>query len=140
MKYSISEILAEVAKQKTKAEKVSMLQKHDNPVLRMILEYMYNRNHKPLLPKGAPPYKPSKFLDLEGRLYSEARRLRIFFEGNGYDHLTPLKVQSLFIALLESIDPKDAELVVDMKDHKGYTGVPASVVKTAFPNLLEEKA
>jgi hypothetical protein len=91
-----------------------------------------------LLSNHHHPYKPCEFLDQEGRLYAELRRLYLFIEG-GNPSLTKVKREYLFIQLLESIDKQDAELLVAVKDKKlPYKGLTASVVKKAFPGLLPE--
>jgi hypothetical protein len=40
----------------------------------------------------------------------------------------------LFVQILESIEPADAELVIQMKDRE-IKGVSKTVVKKAFPEL-----
>jgi hypothetical protein len=66
-------------------------------------------------------------------LYKEARRLRIFIQGGGYDNLEKVKRENLFISLLEDIDNGDAELLCKMIAQKPLKGLPKSVVFAAFP-------
>lgn len=138
MQPSISTILKETTKLKTVDEKVEWLKKHDSQPLRLVLSYMYDPDKKTTLPKGKPPYKKSDFPDSEGMLYTESRKLRVFYEGNGYDHMKSLKRESLFITLLESIDAGDSELLIDMKDKKRIKGLAVKTINRAFPNLLPE--
>lgn len=139
MQLSISEILNKVSTFKKRDEKVEWLKKNESVPLKTVLLYMYDPSEKTLLPEGDPPYKISEFPDSQGMLYTEARRLRIFYEGNGYDNLTPLKRESLFIGLLEAIDADDSKLVLKMKDKKKIKGLTAPTINLAFPNLLPEK-
>ena len=138
MQLSISEILSKASELSPTSEKVNWLKKNESTPLKTVLKYMYDPSLKTLLPGGPPPYKQSEFPDSHGMLYTEARRLKIFYEGNGYDNLKPLKRESLFITILESVDKQDAKLLIDMKDKKKVKGLTAKTINTAFPNLVPE--
>lgn len=89
------------------------------PLLIKVLEFTYHPGVQTSLPEGMPPFKKAaKHEDLQGRLYSEWRTMRIYCKGAGYDHLHPNKRESLFISLLESIDPDDADLLEMVKNKK----------------------
>jgi hypothetical protein len=86
------------------------------------------------LPEGAPPYKPSEVLDSEGRLYQEARTLPLYLSGNRPD-IKQVQREMLFIGLLESLHPKDANLLIAVKDKK-VEGLNAATINEAFPGLI----
>lgn len=137
-KLAISQILENTAALKTNKEKVEYLRQNDNSALRMVLQYAMDNRVKWLLPEGAPPYKPNNNLDQEGMLYSEARRLYLFIEG-GNPNLTKLKREMLFIDLIQSVHPKDAELLISIKEKKlPYKGITKKLVNEAFPGLVYE--
>lgn len=135
MRISIAEIVAEASAAKSKADKVAVLRSRDNPVLRQVLRMCYDPKVEILLPDTPPPWKKHTYVDVQGRLYSEAKRLRIFVRGGGYDNLTKVKRESLFIELLQSIDNDDAELLSKVLAKKPLAGLPAAVVAEAFPDL-----
>lgn len=138
MKLGLAEILKRADDQGSKEEKIVFLRKHDSPALRKIIDLTFNPNVKWDLPKGAPPYKPTEFLDQEGRLYSELRRLYLFLEG-GNPNLTKVRREYLFIQLLESVAPLDAELLIGMKDGKlPFKSITKKLLMEAFPGLLQE--
>lgn len=138
MRLGIFQILEKAAEQKAAADKIAILQQNAGPALYTILKYTYDPNIVWDLPEGAPPYKPCPFPAQEMRLHSEIRRLYLFIKG-GNPNLTKLRRESLFIELLESIHPSDAELLVHVKDKKlPYKGLTAKVIKEAFPGLIEE--
>lgn len=138
MRKSLSSILKTCSEGKTANDKAALLQQHVSDPLLIILKYAFDPNIKFILPEGAPPFKACEFLDQEGRLYAELRRLYLFIEG-GNPSLTKAKREYLFIQLLESIDKQDAELLCAVKDKKlPYKGMTAAVVKKAFPGLLPE--
>lgn len=133
MRLSIAEIVNKTADLKTEKEKVEWLQKHNNTALRTVLKYTYDPTIEFLIPNTPPPWKKNDYIGVEGMLYSEARRLKIFIKGGGYDNLNKVKREQLFISLLEDIDNDDAELLCKMITKKPFKGVSRSVVMTAFP-------
>ncbi len=133
----IYEILDLVKSAKTKQEKVEILRKHRSETLTYILELAFHPNVGWWLPEGAPPYKPSQLVDTEGRLYNEARTLPLYLSGNRPD-LKPHQRENLFIGLLESIHPKDAELLIAVKDKK-VEGLNVETINEAFPGLIPDE-
>lgn len=138
MRKSISEILEEASKASTNEDKIRILRANDSFALRVVLQYALDPNIKWLLPKGKVPYKPSDYPDAHGVLYKEARRLYLFVEG-GNPNLKQPRREYLYIELLESVDKKDAELLVAIKDKKiPYKGINYKLVKEAFPEILPD--
>lgn len=133
---SIAWILDFTSKLPNDEEKIKCLQANGVEPIKTILRYCFDPNIKWLLPEGDAPYKPSEFPNLENELYSEARRLYLFVAGGG-DNLKPLKRERMFIELLESVTPEDAQLLVSIKDKKmPYEGITVNIVKEAFPGLF----
>jgi hypothetical protein len=135
MLYSISEIINKATELKTKDEKVEFLRKNSSVPLKTILKYMYDTNVEFLIPNTTPPWKKNAYVGVEGMLYKEARRLRIFVKGGGYDNLEKVKREKLFISLLEDIDNNDAELLCKMIAQKPLKGLSRAAVNEAFPDL-----
>jgi hypothetical protein len=131
---AISEILDLVKEAKDIQTKVSLLRQYDNETLRYILELAFHPNVGWWLPEGAPPYKPSEVLDSEGRLYQEARTLPLYLSGNRPD-IKQVQREMLFIGLLESLHPKDANLLIAVKDKK-VEGLNIATINEAFPGLI----
>lgn len=133
MQPMISEILEKCSKIKSRNEQVQFLQAHGhNTTLKIILKFTFDPKIKFNLPKGDPPYKPCEWPGQEGRLYQEARKLHYYIEGI-QPELPQLKRESMFISLLESLDPKEAKLVLAMKSKKSpYKGITKKLVEEAF--------
>lgn len=134
MRLSISEIVNKAAELKTEKEKIEWLQKNESPALRTVLKYTYDPSIEFLIPNTPPPWKKNSYIGVEGMLYSESRRLKIFIKGGGYDNLNRVKREQLFISLLEDIDNNDAELLCKMIAKKPLKGLSRSVVESAFPS------
>lgn len=117
-------------------EQIKCLRANDNTAVKTILKFCFDPNIKWLLPEGEAPYTPCSYPNLENMLYSEARRLYLFVEG-GNTNLTTLKRESMFVELLQSIDPADARLLESIKDKKlPWEGLTAKTVLEAFPGLF----
>lgn len=136
MKKSIYNILKECSEPRSVKDRVELLRKNGMPVVQQILKYAFDPNIKFLLPEGKPPYKPNSYVDQEGILFSEARKLYLFVEG-GNNNLKPFRREMLFIQFIEGIDKNDAELICAVKDKKlPFKSITSDVVKQAFPNLF----
>ena len=137
---SISEIVNHVQTLGSNSEKVAWLKENDSQPLRVVLKNIYDVGVKFLIPDTAPPWKYNEYEDeAKALLFQEARRLRIFVEGGGYDTLKPIKREQLFISLLEDIDNEDADLLANhMISHKSVKGLTKKTVMEAFPELIEE--
>ena len=141
MKLSLSEIVNSAKNLSTRKEKIEWLQLNRSVPLLTILNIAYNKDVVLLIPDMPPPWKKNDYTDAQGMLYKEARRLKIFCKGGGYDQLNQTKREQLFISLLEDVDNADADLLCDMIRQKPFKGLPRSLVSEAFPdlNLIEKK-
>lgn len=138
VRISLSEIINKLPEIKSTADKVEWLRKNDSQPLRTIIKYTYDKSVEFLIPNTPPPWKKNEFEDeAKSLLYREARRLKIFIKGGGYDNLNQVKREQLFISLLEDIDNDDAELLCVMISKKPFKGLTAKTVKEAFPGLIE---
>ncbi len=135
MKLGLSEILFKASQIKGAKERKEYLLQNDSKSLQDIIQYALHPDIKWDLPPGNPPYQPTTFLDQENMLYSEIRKFHIFVNGNG-SRLTPVRLENLFIQVLESVHPKDAELVLLVKDRKLPKGLTPSVIEDIWPGLI----
>jgi len=137
MHKSLYQILKEISELKTNKEKIEALRTNRYAeAFKCIFHYTYHSQIKWLLPEGDAPYKPCEFLDAEGRLLTELRKLYLFIEG-GNPNLVQARREFLFIQTLESVHPKDAELLMAMKDRKmPFKNLNKKLVMQAFPELV----
>lgn len=133
-KLALSQIIKNAAEIKAVPERVNYLRQQQSEPLKQLLKLGLSDVEWDL-PEGAPPYKTSPYLDQEGMLYHETRRLYLFLKGGNQD-LNKFKREMLYIGLLESIHPQDAELLIDIKDKKLPKTISKKVVEEAFPGLF----
>jgi hypothetical protein len=137
IRIAISEVLKKAGEFKNKKEKIEWLHKNDSIPLRTVIRLIYDKDITFLLPETPPPWKKNKLPDTDTMLYREARRLRIFVKGGGYDNLKQVKRESLFISLLEDINNEDADLLTqNMLSHTPVKGLTRQTVEEAFPDLF----
>jgi hypothetical protein len=134
----LAEIIETASKIESVEDRAQYLRDNESEQLKYLLELALTPGVAWEIPEGAPPYKPCEYLDVEGRLYQEARTLYIYLLGNKPE-LSRLKRESLFIGLLESIDKRDAELLIKVKDKKLPRTISTKVVNLAFPGLIYEQ-
>jgi len=136
----ISEVFEEAAKLNTKQAKIAYLQKHNSAPLRDIIRINFDDDIVSLLPKGAPPYKKDDMPDGHNysTLYHKFRQFKYFFKG-AKTNMNQVKRESIFVGLIETIHPKDAQLFIDAKDKNlKYKGITKKLVTDAFPNLIRK--
>lgn len=135
----LHELLEDAQNLKTRAERIELLTKHDNFALRTILQLAHNPKIELDFPEGAPPYKKS-----ETPIGLQQARLKNIIGGLGQcvkgNKVSSVKKEQILIRLLESVDAKDAEIIIAAKDkvlHKLYTKVTENLVEKTFPALLK---
>ena len=138
MALSIPRIFEDVAAASSIGARKKVLLENESKPLKEILRYAFHPDIKFALPPGKPPYKtigsPDEYNPTY--LYPNIRKFYLYIEG-GHDGLTPLRREQLFIQMLESLHPKEAEIVIQVKDKKlNYRGLTYKLVKTTFPEIL----
>lgn len=150
MKLSFHEILSAASSAKKNNEKIEILRKHDCAALRKLLIYAYHPGIKWRLPAGKVTYRPCDLVGIEGKLYSEVRRLYLFADGEvlpSQQHLTQavlgkdrpgqFKREKLFVQMLETVHPDDAKILLAMRERKlPYKGMNQYIARLAFPDML----
>ena len=133
---SFAEIFDKVSKIKSKKDKVSFLKQYQTDSLRMVIKSSFDPKIKWALPEGEVPYKPNEAPEgtEHNNLSYEARKLYHYIEG-GNPTLSQNKREMMFVGLLESLHPDEADILVAAKDkvlHQKYKGLSENVVKEAF--------
>ena len=139
MRLLLPEIFDRVEKAATVEERKKILLQNNNPVLQDVLRFNFHPQAKANLPEGAPPYKREQDIPLgysPSNLYKEARKFYIWYQPT---NLHKIKIESLFIQLLESIHWQEADVIVAMKDKKLstlYKNVTEDLVREVYPQML----
>ena len=148
----ISEVLQRVSNAKTKAKKVEILTEYKSPALTKVLLCNFSKSISFVFPSGETPYRPldrPKGIDHQ-ILITEHRMLEKFIKKtiNGVTwygcsnrtapSIQQLKKENLWIQILESLHPEEAQVLDLIKDKKltdKYKITKQNVIE-AFPELL----
>jgi hypothetical protein len=158
------EVLDLVSKQRTNAKKVDLLKEYAHDSLKVIFVWNYDESVVSLLPEGDVPYgnvkeqnvysgslsdnlskeakggESATGQDLDGRGRSTLRRdyanLYHYVKG-GNDSLSKIRREMMFINLLESLHPREAELLCLVKDKRleEKYKIGFENVKQAYPDI-----
>ena len=160
----IFEIFDLASKQKTNPKKVQVLQQYEDDSVKSIVIWNFDDTVISLLPEGDVPYGDLKDQnvysgslsenlamearggeaatkqDLQGQGRTSLRRewqnLYNYVQG-GNNTLSTIRREMMFINLLEGLHPKEAELLVKVKDGKltDLYDISFDNVKAAFPDI-----
>lgn len=138
MKYTF-EIFDQVTKAVTKEDKIAVLQRHSTDAVKNVLVGTFDESVNWLLPDGSPPYTPAEERSVPSNFIRKLNDLRFFVKGGPGEHEAKFKREARFVRLLESIHPKDAEMVLRMvAKQPPAEGLTKEIVKEVFPNLIRK--
>jgi hypothetical protein len=138
---NIYEILDEFELANTKQARKAVIQKNLTPTLMKVFEYAYHPGYTWKVKELPANYKPSKET-LPGisfaALSTELRRLYLFQQGHPTaESLTPAKQNELLTKLLETLEPREAEVILGIfRKDLGVKGLDYAFVKECFPQLI----
>lgn len=149
----IADIIEHVSLAPTREEKVAMLRHYYTQGLALVLRYALDPSVKWYLPKGSPPYNPLSGSGAETILYRQALKLYQFISGPNVKPSPILpderddprraamkarKREMNFQGLLENVDPRDAVLLLSIKEKRLPHPIEVDVILEAFPGLFAE--
>lgn len=137
---NVYEILNEIESVQTDQQRKQILEQNNNHYFTQVLKYVFDPNYQFYVEDFPTEYiKPDtapgiRFAGIE----SEIRRTYLFIKGDPTaDSLSDDKRKVLLLQLLESFEPEEAIVFVNMmkKDLK-TTGLTETLVRETFPTLL----
>ena len=134
----LSEVLAKVSKQRTKAKKIQVLKENESLHLKAILIWNFDDTVVSVLPEGEVPYDKNEApAGTEHTYLAHEWKVLYNFVKGGNDFLRPVKREQLFLQLLEGLHPDEADIICLVKD-KNLTEkykLTRPVVEEAFPDI-----
>jgi len=134
----IHEVIVEAGKKRSKAEKVECLKQNESWALKDILRGTYDDAVQWLVPEGAPPYTPNKEESTPSNLIRQNTQFKYLVDSRDARNVLKAKRENIYIRLLESIHPLDAEIVINMVSKKSIKGISKTVVQEAYPGLIQK--
>jgi len=139
-KMQVFEILDKATKAKNRDERIKVLQENNIMPVLDILRGTFDETIQWNLPDGTPPYTPNEESSPPSTLLKQHLNFKYFVKGlRESNSLNKIKREKMFIDLLESVHPRDAELVISMINKKSpHRYLTKKLVQEAFPNLIRE--
>lgn len=122
-----------------KEDKVKLLKENNHPALQDILRINFDADVVSVLPAGAPPYEKDDAPKghSSSSLFKLHRQFKYFFKGPFANQVQPIRREGIFLNILESIHPTEADVLVAAKDRKlKVKGLTKALVDEAFPGLI----
>ena len=139
--WRVHEIIEKASAAKTKAEKIKILQEHQNNwALKDVLRGTFDEVIQWNLPAGNVPYTPASEESPPNTLLKRHMDFKYFVKGlRDSERLNAVRREKMFLDMCESIHPRDAEVIVTMINKKPpMKGITKTLVKEAFPDLIVE--
>ena len=122
-------------------ERIKILQENNSLGLRDILRAAYDDFIVFNLPEGLPSYQSN--VSEEGisptNLIRNTTQFTYFVKRGEGDKIPQFKRESVFVRLLEGIDPKDAEVLCAVKEKRlqaQYSKITKELVQKIWPKLI----
>ena len=141
----VHELLEAVDAERVKAKKLEILRTHGEDSFKMTMIWNFDESVVSMLPEGSVPYQPvesdvqanrEKGLPQRSTIRNSARQFYRFVKG-GDDQLNKIKRESIFINILETLPPPEAEILVLVKDKALNTkyNITKELVAEAYPEI-----
>jgi len=138
-KLELYEMLEEISKAQSYEQRVELVRSFSEKYISFkdYIRCVFDSRIQFLLPNHPPPYTPAEENAVPSTWHKLNNQLKYFVKGLNADNMHPLKRETMFISILESVHPSDAEILVQMILKKtSCEGLTVDVVKEACPNLI----
>ena len=138
---NLYEVFDDFETAKTKKEKMDVIGKNLNATLVEVLRLTYHPNYQWMVTELPNNYKiPQDVLPgiTHDTLNNQLRRIYIVQKGNETaEKLTPKRRNELLIQMLESLEPREAEIIAGiLRKDQGVEGLTYKFVKEAVPDMF----
>jgi hypothetical protein len=133
------EIFAAVVAERTKDKKIGILQQYNENFLKSLLIWNFDDSIVSVLPEGEVPIQANENAEKSpsSSIRKEWSKFYNFVKG-GNDAMNKLRKETMFINMLESFHPGEAEVLCLVKDKKLQTkyNITKELVSEAYPDIL----
>jgi hypothetical protein len=138
---NIFEVLDEFELATNKKERMLVIEKNLSKTLVQVFELAYHPQIEWLMHEMPDNYKiPTDTLPgiSTAQLSNQLRKMYMFRKGDQMaEKLTPQKRNELLLQILESLEPREAEVIIGIfQKDLGVRGLDYKFIKEAFPELL----
>jgi len=137
---NIYEVFDGFEEAKNKKERMAVIERNLSKTLVDVLQFTFHPDCKWKIKEMPDNYRipDTKPGISRCQLSTEIRKLYLFQEGHvEAEKLSPRRQNELLILLLESLEPREAEVIIGIfQKDQGVKGLTYDFVKEAFPELL----
>jgi hypothetical protein len=137
---NLYEVFDEFEMASSKKDKMAVIEKNLSKTLVQVFELAYHPDYQWLITEMPVEYRIPDTLPGISRcqLSTEIRKLYLFRKGDpSAEKLTDQKRKQLLLQLIESLEPREAEVVIGiLSKDLGVKGLTYKFIKEAFPKLL----
>ena len=122
-----------------KEDKVKLLKENNHPALQDILRINFDADVVSVLPAGAPPYEKDDAPKGHSQtsLFRTHKQFKYFFKGPIANQAQPIRRESIFLNIIETMHPSESELLISAKDKAlKIKGLTKALIDEAFPGLI----
>ena len=135
----VHEIFAAVVAERTKEKKINILQQYNENFIKSLLIWNFDPSVQSVIPEGNVPIQSrenAEEVKPSSNIRKEWNKLYNFVKG-GNDAMNRLRKETLFINILESLHPGEAEVLCLVKDKKLQTkyNITKELVSEAYPDI-----
>jgi hypothetical protein len=133
----VYEVFELFEKATTRKDKIAVLKLHESWAIKDVIKGALDPKIEWLLPKGDVPYTACEAHSTPSTLLRKNKDFRYVVKGGTGGQMPAVKREKIFLGIVESIHPKDAELVCSMINKKlPVKGLTVKLVQEAYPELL----
>lgn len=128
-----------VSKARGRAKKIELLEEYRNDALVSLMIWNFDDTVQSALPQGEVPFKPNDAPagTEHTSLRQEQRHFYNFIQG-GNPSLSKTRRETIFIQILETLHPTEAEILILVKDQRLVAKYPAlsqDLIAEAYPDI-----
>lgn len=134
----VHEIFSAIAAERTKDKKIGILQQYNENFIKSLLIWNFDPSIQSVLPEGDVPVQAKEDAEKNpsSSIRKEWNKFYNFVKG-GNDAMNKLRKETMFINMLESFHPGEAEVLCLVKDKKLQTkyNITKELVSEAYPDI-----
>jgi hypothetical protein len=135
----VHEIFDAVSSERIGSKKIEILQRFDQNYIKSVLIWNFDPSITSVIPEGEVPIQPKENPEVKpsSSIKKEWSKFYNFVKG-GNDSMNKLRKETMFINILESLHPLEAEILVLVKDKKLQTkyNITKEIVTQSYPDII----
>lgn len=134
----VHEIFAAVCEERITSKKIEILQRFNENYIKSVLIWNFDQSIQSDLPEGEVPIQPKEGAELTptSSIKKEWNKFYNFVKG-GNDGMSKLRKETMFINILETFHPLEAEILILVKDKNlnSKYNITKELVSEAYPDI-----